>query len=249
MNILIIGHRQHGKTDVGKLLAEALNTTAHDSSWFACERIVFPALKDKYGYATPEECHADRHNRRQEWFELIEDFNDVPDRLTRTILDEGSIYVGMRSRMEFSGSNRHFDTIVWVDASKRAPEEPWTSMKLHRDDADYVLDNNGPKGDLYKQVGLLIEWMIENPMSNDDATLVYGIDPRHHLSKGTLATFVMEQLLRDQKRLKEVFAAEHNVDVADVVTASEAMRDTHEVTKPMSPLDTMRSITEHKQRS
>jgi len=64
MNVLLIGHRQHGKTDVGALLAKVLNTTAHDSSWFACERVVYPVLKEKYGYTNPQECYDDRQDHR-----------------------------------------------------------------------------------------------------------------------------------------------------------------------------------------
>lgn len=159
MNLLIIGNRQHGKTNVGNLLAEALDTVAKDSSWFACENVIYPALKDLYGYKSPKETHDDRDNHRQEWFELIEEYNSEPDRLTKAILEQGSIYVGMRSRMEFEGSRRHFDYVVYVDASDRVPEEPTTSMKLTKEDADYVLDNNGPKANLQKQIDKLVEWL------------------------------------------------------------------------------------------
>lgn len=88
MNLLIIGHQGHGKTDVGQKLAELLKTTAHDSSWFMCERVIYPALKDKYNYESAAECHSDRGYHRQEWFELIEAYNSEPDRLTRAILAE-----------------------------------------------------------------------------------------------------------------------------------------------------------------
>lgn len=198
MNILLIGHRQHGKTDVGHLLAKVLNTTAHDSSRFMCERVIFPALKDKYGYATPQECYDDRGNHRQEWFEMIEAYNDEPDRLTRAILAEGSIYVGMRSRMEFAGSNQHFDFIVWVDASKRVPEEPSTSMKLTKEDADYVLDNNGPFENLPHEIAKLVTWMHETE-GNDRMKATYDLDVAHHLARGTLDQAVLRAMLSGQE--------------------------------------------------
>jgi hypothetical protein len=199
MNLLIIGHRQHGKTDVGKLLAEALNTQAHDSSWFACVNVIFSALKERHGYATPKEAYDDRMNHRQEWFELIEAYNTVPDRLTRAILTQGTIYVGMRSRMEFEGSKQHFDHVIWVDASKRVPEEENTSMKLNENDADYVLDNNGPLSAMKDQIARLLLWLIKHMPSSHYRELVYGsrdaystrslvaeMDPDHHLARGTL---------------------------------------------------------------
>lgn len=49
MNLLIIGHRQHGKTDVSAMLASTLDTIAHDSSWYACQNVIYPALKERYG--------------------------------------------------------------------------------------------------------------------------------------------------------------------------------------------------------
>jgi hypothetical protein len=195
MNLLIIGHRQHGKSDVGELLAKALNTVAHDSSWFACERVVYPALKEQYGYTSPKEAYDDRMNHRQEWFELIEAYNHVPDRLTRAILTEGKIYVGMRSRKEFEGSKHHFDHVIWVDASRRVSDEESTSMKLNRNDADYVLDNNGPLTALPDQITNLLRWLADRIPKDEESLLVYGIDPRHHLGRGTLSEYVLEQLL------------------------------------------------------
>lgn len=177
MNILIIGHRQHGKTDVGAMLAKALSTTAHDSSWYMCKNVIYPALKEKYGYDSAAACHADRGNHRQEWFELIEAYNDEPDRLTKAILSEGSIYVGMRSRMEFEGSKHHFDAVVWVDASQRAPLEPSTSMKLTQADADYVFDNNGPIEDLPLQLSGLLIWLSKRWPKSENPMLVYGSGP------------------------------------------------------------------------
>jgi hypothetical protein len=161
MNLLIIGHRQHGKTDVGKTLADRLATKAHDSSWFMAERVVYPALKVECGYSSVEDCYADRGRHRQAWFELIEAYNDEPDRLTRAILSEGTIYIGMRSRMEFEGSKQHFDAVIWVDGSERVSEEPATSMKLTPADADYVINNNGTVDELPAQIERLLLWLNE----------------------------------------------------------------------------------------
>lgn len=195
MNLLIIGHRQHGKTDVGNLLAKVFNVKAHDSSWYACENIVYPNLKDKYGYRSPEEAHVDRGKHRQEWFELIEDFNDEPDRLTKAILSDGNIYVGMRSRMEYTGSRHHFDYVIWVDASKRVPEEDSSSMKLTRFDADYVLDNNGPLEDLPQKVGILVEWLMFQKSPVDKSVQVFDMSPEHYLGRGLLSEFIMQRLV------------------------------------------------------
>lgn len=209
MNILVIGHRQHGKTHVGELLAKILNTQAHDSSWYACENIIYPALKDKYGYASAQDAHNDRGAHRQEWFELIEAYNDQPDRLTKAILSEGTIYIGMRSRMEFEGSKHHFDHVIWVDASQRLPEEDSTSMKLTRYDADYVLDNNGSLDALPAQMGLLMEWLTYQIPKEDTSVRVFDIDPRLYLARGLLSGFVMNMLLpKETPRLNDDLVVE-----------------------------------------
>lgn len=195
MKLLIIGNRQHGKSDVGNMLSKALSVVAHDSSWYACENVVFPQLKEKYGYATAKDAHDDRMNHRQEWFEIIEAYNDEPDRLTRAILSEGSIYVGMRSRIEFEGSKHHFDHVIWVDASERVSAEGGESMKLTKDDADYVLNNNGPLVNLPHELGNLLTWLAYRLPPAEDHLLVYGIDPVHHLARGTLGAYIAEQLI------------------------------------------------------
>jgi hypothetical protein len=63
--------------------------------------------------------------------------------------------------MEFEGSKRHFDYVIWVDASKRKPLEPRESMRLRKEDADYFLDNNGPVEDLPSRIDELLKWLME----------------------------------------------------------------------------------------
>lgn len=167
MNILILGHRQHGKTLVGKLLAEKLGVQYRDSSVFALETIIYPALKDKYGYSDKDVCHADRVNHRAEWFDLIEAYNDPPDRMTRGILEAANIYVGMRSRKEFEGSKHHFDHIIWVDASDRAPLEDPSSMKLYVADANLFIDNNHDLDHLNSEIENLSNVLL-NPKTIQD---------------------------------------------------------------------------------
>ena len=159
MNLLILGHRHSGKTELGQRIARRLGTTAHDSSQFMLERVIFPALKDKYSYETTQECYEDRNNHRDEWFNLIKAFNNPPDRLTREILSEGSIYVGMRSRDEFTGAHHHFDAIIWVNAEGRVTAEDKTSMELNEEDADYILDNRGSIENLESEIDKLFQWL------------------------------------------------------------------------------------------
>ena len=165
MKLLIIGHKGSGKTHIGSLLSKQLGVKFIDSSAYCFENVVYPVLKDKYGYKDKEEAMADKDNRREDWFRLIAEYNFIPDRLTLEILKEHEIYVGMRNRREFEGSKHHFDLIVWVDSSERVEDESIASMELTKEDANYVLDNNGSKKDLLKEMWNLKEHLFHIDLS------------------------------------------------------------------------------------
>lgn len=160
MKILIIGHKGSGKTVIGKILADKLGVESRDSSTHCFEKVVYPILKEKYGYKDKAEAMDDKDNRREDWFDLIAAYNTTPDRVTREILEEADIYTGMRNRREFEGSRHLFDLIVWVDASDRIEAESIKSMELTADDADYILNNNLGKVNLINEVERLISEMI-----------------------------------------------------------------------------------------
>jgi hypothetical protein len=154
-DIYIIGHGRHGKDTVGDMLEE-LGFKTCASSWFMAEKVVFPALKDKYGYDSVHDCFNDRHAHRAEWFDLIGEANPTGVELSAGIFKEHDVYIGIRSRRELDAvkSDPSFNPfVVWVDASDRLPPEDIGSMELTVEDADYFLNNNGSieklKSDVY----------------------------------------------------------------------------------------------------
>ena len=139
---LVIGHKQHGKDTV----AELLPLSYKSSSIAACEIFLFEQLQRKYGYATIEECYQDRGAHRTEWFQAIQSYNARDRaRLAREILDTSDVYCGMRCDIELAACKAEglFDLVIWVDASERKPLESSSSMKLTKEDADIIIDNNG----------------------------------------------------------------------------------------------------------
>lgn len=179
VNILIIGHKSHGKDEVGLRLAGLLNTQYRSSSLFLSERIVYPVLGPKYGYRTTAECYADRDNHREEWFNLIHEYNkDDGARLAKEILKEATIYVGMRNRVEYQVciDQGLFDVILWVDADKRKPLESPKSMQLTEEDADFVVDNNGTKGELQQQL-IYYAQVLQNQSLCQSSTLTETFHP------------------------------------------------------------------------
>lgn len=132
--ILILGHARHGKDTVAEYITELEpDLKFASSSLFAGEKAVIPVLGPMYNYKDVNEAYEDRLNHRQEWFELIKEYNkDDPARLARELLEDHDIYVGMRSNTEYQACVEEglFDLIIWVDASSRCAPEPRESFNI-----------------------------------------------------------------------------------------------------------------------
>ena len=155
--LMVIGHADHGKDTCCALLGELFNITSISSSYFANEKIIYPLLKDRY--PTPQACYEDRDNNRPFWFTKIKDYN-TPDgcRLARDLYQAYDAYNGCRNRIEFQAIKeaKLFDYALWVDASLRKPPEDSRSCTVTPQDADYILDNNGPLSSTKQQLKELI---------------------------------------------------------------------------------------------
>lgn len=145
-NILIISHARWGKDQMAEYLNEFYGFTFKSSSIAASEIFLFDIMKNKYGYNTPLECFEDRVNHRAEWKRLIDEYNkNDKARLAKEILKNSNIYVGMRDYQEIMECKKQglFDLIIWVDSSKRLPEESKDSFNIDITLADIIVDNNG----------------------------------------------------------------------------------------------------------
>lgn len=123
--ILILGHAQSGKDTTASILTDLTGMTFCSSSWFVADKIIYPALKDKYNYISTEQCFLDRFNHREEWKNLIAEYNkNDKARLAKEILQVNDIYVGMRKFDEYEECLRQniFNLIVYVTAEPRVNE-------------------------------------------------------------------------------------------------------------------------------
>ena len=146
LNLLIIGHGRHGKDTLAEIFAEHYRMTFKASSMAASEIFIYDVLKHKYGYQSAEECFNDRANHRSEWYNLICEYNKHDkSKLAKEIMEKSDCYVGMREDSEIKEciSQKVFDLIIWVDASKRLPKESKDSFNITIDNADIVIYNNG----------------------------------------------------------------------------------------------------------
>lgn len=162
MKLMIIGHARHGKDTACEILRNQYGLTFQSSSEAAAQRVIYPLLRDVYGYSTIEECLNDRANHRATWYQLIREYN-TPDlaRLAREIYADSDIYCGLRHAEEFEAIKAAglFDYCIWVDASQRHPAEPASSCSVTRDHADIVLDNNGTLDELTGNIAHMMRWI------------------------------------------------------------------------------------------
>jgi hypothetical protein len=155
MNILILGHARHGKDTVAELIARFTSLYFTSSTQIYNEEFVFDAFSDKYGYETKIACFNDRVNHREEWYNLIKDYNS-PDLTagTRLIFDHSDIQVGIRDKDELEASITAglYDLILGV----HNPNLPYESKSSFNIDvlryAEEMIWNNGDLEELEEKV-------------------------------------------------------------------------------------------------
>lgn len=143
MKFLILGHGGHGKDTVAQMISSRFGATFISSSEKASELFIYDALKEKYGYKSNLECFNDRHNHRDEWHDLICEYNkDNPSRLCEIILSECDMYVGMRDNREFEKAK----TLFWWKIGIYDPRKPLESKDSFNIDfwnaCDFIIPND-----------------------------------------------------------------------------------------------------------
>ena len=164
MKLLICGHGRHGKDSVADLLCDFNNYKASSSSVYAM-KVLEDVIMAHTGYSSFAECYEKRSLHRPYLYELIRNYN-TPDkaRLSREILQEHQIYVGMRDLEEFNASKHLYDLKIWVDASGRGvPLEPVTSFNIPKDEFDVIIENNGTYDQLVHKVARLANSLQDHP--------------------------------------------------------------------------------------
>lgn len=161
--IILLGHARHGKDTVAEMLRDKYGFSFESSSMFCAEKVMMPyfnGLPNHPGYASVEDCYADRVNYRDVWFQQIELYN-YPDRsrLAREMFEQNNVYVGMRSKRELAACMNAglADLVIWVDASDRLPPEDASSCTVEPWMAQLQIDNNGTLEELAFNVHQLVE--------------------------------------------------------------------------------------------
>jgi hypothetical protein len=154
-NILVIGSARHGKTTVSQILSEEFGLLFKDSTEAICEILIFDRLSKKYGYETIGECYEDRVNKRNEWFEIINDYSSTDGiKLYREVMSNNNIYCGMRESSHIEQCIREgvFDFVIGV-YNPRLPLESRDSFNASiLDQSDYIIINKGCISELREKV-------------------------------------------------------------------------------------------------
>ena len=162
--LLVIGHGRHGKDTVCEILRDNYGYSFESSSQFCSKLFIYDQLKDKYNYSSEQQCYADRHNHRAEWYNAICDYNfPDPARLGREMFEEYDIYCGLRNKKEYHAMKNSgvFDYCIWVDRGDWLPPESKDSMSLEQWMADYTIDNNGTLENLFFNVDKLMKFISD----------------------------------------------------------------------------------------
>lgn len=158
IKLVILGHGDHGKDTVAKLIAELYDFKYVDATHIACEHMIWPLMRDIYG-GHFQHCIQDRANNRELWARLIKShLIEDPLSLAKPVFEEGDIYAGIRAKIEYVATKKEFDIVtIWVDASKRVAKEDESSTTVTQKMADYTIDNNGSEDYLREQVIAIME--------------------------------------------------------------------------------------------
>jgi hypothetical protein len=151
MRIAIVGPGKSGKTTASQWLAEHTPLRYAGSTSAAAANVVCSHATMRGRYATLEECYADRRNRRQEWRDIILQYNQ-PDglRLYRDMVRKSDILDGIRDGRELQACRDAglADVVVWMQ--RDVPTDP--SMGFGPEVADRVINNDGSFEELYAQL-------------------------------------------------------------------------------------------------
>lgn len=167
INILILGHSEHGKSKFAERIVEHFNWSQGESS-YVCKEIVYPVLlKLGFDYNSPEDAWLARRKNKPLWKAIIKDYNkDDLARLTKQIFKDNELYVGQRDGEEFVCAFMQgcFDLIIYVDASKRLPDFDPENLDIPVGMSDIVIDNNGTleefNGKIDETIGFLTALMF-----------------------------------------------------------------------------------------
>ena len=125
IKILIVGHGQHGKDTLSRMINKELNFKFRGSSEVAAKEVIYPLMSNFYESA--EDAFNKRRENRELWRAVISDFNrEDPTKLCRLVCKGGHGYTGLRDKTEVvcSIKSGFFTHIIWVRRPELKENDP-----------------------------------------------------------------------------------------------------------------------------
>lgn len=100
---------------------------------------------------SPEEAWETRHQRRMEWYTLLNEYRkEEPHRLVQDVLKHSDIVCGVRDGSEMKSAIEHglFDLVVWID--RDVPPDPTLTFGIET--ADVIIPNHWSVGDFHQRL-------------------------------------------------------------------------------------------------
>ena len=168
MNVLVLGHKQHGKTTVARMLRH-YGLSFVDTS----DLLIDLAIKLNIEEHKPEKYITRReqvyHNkeRYRDWLVHSLAVYNEQNNFCEHVLSKCNVYCGMRSAEEYEANKHLFDRIVWVEQPGGPVDH---TMKIEFDAGCMTkLHNNGTKLQLAKQVKVMVcHWAGMSTTAYDD---------------------------------------------------------------------------------
>lgn len=185
MKIAVLGLARSGKDTLSEHVSKTYGIDFKSSTYYIAEHIVFPELKDKYGYKNLKECFDDRVNHREEWAELVGEYNKQDyTKLTKGILSESDLYCGLRCEKQLEASRHLFDLVIWVDATERlGVTEDSSSITVSKDMADIIIENNADLDTFKGKIERLFDtWFLERK-GLDERKKQFGVEVSRFVPK------------------------------------------------------------------
>lgn len=157
MKLNINGYAQHGKDTVADLLTEHYQLQKASASHLIAQAIMDENVLGPY--QSLEECYEDRKNHRETWYQFVHHKRiNNPSWMIQETMENGDMYVGIRSTAEYLNNVYQFDATIWVDASRRGvPKEDSDSCELGPEiNHDFYIDNGGSLDQTMKQIDAIM---------------------------------------------------------------------------------------------
>jgi hypothetical protein len=189
MNIMILGHRYHGKTTLAEILERRFNFAFQDTTRPLKELTGnFIEKHPEFGISLPEfklKFAVDKDAVRHVMVAALADYNkDDPARFIKDRFERSNIYAGCRSIEQYAAAKSIIDFTFWITDSRREEDDP--TMELKRTSDMIFIDNSGTKLQLEYQVKRALHNLAGTDIRTYDKTLrdsiVSNLNPSPNLS-------------------------------------------------------------------